>query len=314
MNLFFLLGASFLLSVFLTFALIKIGIRYHLCDAAGDGVLKIHKKPIPYLGGSAIFLSIIIVFFFEGFFEEKFNLIYQILGIILGGLVIFCAGFLDDFKWKNLSQPKPYLKLFSLIFFSLLASFILLCFGIKIQFFPGIILAGFFTFFYILGLINTINFEDGMDGLAGGLVSISLIGFILLSFFTGNNLSMIISLAVLAAILGFLIFNFPPAKIFMGDSGAYFLGFVLAVLAMVFSRSFDLKSLIGPIFIIGLPIFDTAQVILTRFLQKQSIFLGTRNHFYDILHFKRKIPIRETVLICYCIQAIFVMLGFLIYL
>jgi UDP-GlcNAc:undecaprenyl-phosphate GlcNAc-1-phosphate transferase len=210
-----LLLISFLVSLVLNYFLKQAGEGFGFYDLA-RGPLKIHKKPISYLGGLAIFLATVFLFFIN----KSFN--FQIGGILFGGFLMFIIGFWDDLRWKK-EGVQPLKKLFFLVLFSLLVSVILINSEIKINFLPGKILIFFLTFLYVLGLINAVNFEDGIDGLAGGLVAISLIGFIILSIIWGNNLGLVISLILLGAVLGFLVFNFPPAKIFMGDSGAYFL-------------------------------------------------------------------------------------------
>jgi UDP-GlcNAc:undecaprenyl-phosphate GlcNAc-1-phosphate transferase len=165
---------------------------------------------------------------------------------------------------------------------------------------------------YIFVVINSINYQDGIDGLAGGLSVISLIGFIILSLFLNNNFTLITSLIFLGAILSFLIFNFPPAKIFMGDSGAYSLGFALTVLAISFAKPYNIYSALSPIFIIGLPVFDGVFSNVRRIFYGKSIFFGDRNHFYDKL--LRIFSIRKTLLISYSLQILSVIIGLIIYL
>lgn len=307
---YFLLIISFLASLTLCYFLRKVGGKF--CDkpSKDSNGLKIHKKPISFLGGLAIIIVVILALFLKMAQESNFN--WQIFGIIIGGILVFLSGFLDDIKWKKLSQPKTKLKFFCLIIFSILATIALIFTGTKIQFFPDIILTGILTFLYVLLLINAVNFEDGIDGLAGGLVVTSLIGFFILGVIAGNTLTAIIALILLGAVLGFLVFNFPPAKIFMGDSGAYFLGFILAVLAMIFSKPYDFRSFVVPIFIIGLPIFDTGLAIVRRLFQKKSPFIGDRSHFYDRI-IQKGTSIKKTVLISYFLQLILISLGIIIY-
>ncbi|KPJ56402.1 hypothetical protein AMJ49_04980 [Parcubacteria bacterium DG_74_2] len=307
----YLFLSSFIISLILTFVFEGIGIKYNFYDIAKGDILKIHKKPIPILGGLAIIITVIIGLLFFIFQNQTFD--WRIAGIIFGSLVVFILGFWDDLKWKHISEIKPYQKFFLLILFPLIAAFFLLMSGIKIDFFSEIWLAGFLTFIYIFVFINAVNYQDGMDGLAGGLTAISLVGFIFLALISGNNFVLIFSLILLGAVLGFLVFNFPPAKIFMGDSGAYFLGFVLAVLAMLFSKPYDPLSILGPVFIVGLPIFDGIFTNIRRLFQKKSIFLGDRKHFYDKI-LQTGFSTKKTLLICYSIQAIFIIMGLIFYL
>jgi len=299
---------SFLLTIFFVLALEKIAIKYRFYDEPGENVLKIHKKPISYLGGLAIFSVFLILFSIFLFLSNSFKVG---VGIILASFFPFAIGFWDDFQWKR-AGVSPWEKLLFLVFFSLISAIALVNNGIKIEFLPGIFWSFIFTFFYILGSINAINFEDGIDGLAGGLVAISLVGFIFLSIISGNNFAQMISLITLGAVLGFLILNFPPAKIFMGDSGAYFLGFILAILAVIFAKPHNITSILGPLFIIGLPIFDTGFAITRRLISRKSPFIGDRGHFYDKIR-ERGFGLKKTILFAYFFQLIFVCFGVLIY-
>ena len=181
--------------------------------------------------------------------------------------------------------------------------------GLSIKVTPLEIFGVLFVAFYILGGMNALNMNDGLDGLAAGMVAISCSGFAVLSILSGNDFGLILSLAGLGMTLGFLLYNFHPASIFMGDNGSHFLGFFVAVLAIVHtSGSNDLRWFIGPVLVIGLPVADCALSILRRILNRKAIFQGDREHIYDkLIH--RGISVRGTVLICYLIQACFVACG-----
>ena len=156
------------------------------------------------------------------------------------------------------------------------------------------------------------NMEDGVDGLAAGLVAISTGGFAGLSLLTGNTLGLMLSLSSLGAALGFLVYNFHPASVFMGDSGSHFLGFIVAALAIIFtSRPYDLRCFIGPILIIGRPVADAAWAVGRRFLQRKKLFQGDRKHFYDRM-MQKGFSVRRTVLVCYLIQLGFVVGGLIL--
>jgi UDP-GlcNAc:undecaprenyl-phosphate GlcNAc-1-phosphate transferase len=306
----FLFLSSFIISTISTVILKKFGDKYNLCDFPVDEKLKIHKKPIPLLGGLAIFLTFSLLLIIFSYLKNFFN--WQILAIIFAGFLVFLIGFWDDLKWKKIGI-KPEKKFLFLTLFSLLATLSLFFVDIKIQFFLNNFLTFVLTFIYIFALINAINYQDGIDGLAGGLVAISLIGFIILALIFKNILALVISLILIGAVLGFLIFNFPPAKIFLGDSGSYFLGFILAVLAMIFSKPYNFFSFLGPVFILGVPVFDGIFTNVRRLIQGKSIFLGDRAHFYDKLIFSAKFSITKTLLISYLIQVIFTLIGISIF-
>jgi len=308
----FIFLTSFFICLVLTFYLRKIGNKYHFFDIAPeDDVLKIHKKSISYLGGLAMILTTFIGFLF--LVVTKNYLSTEIIAIVIGSLAIFSFGFWDDLRWKNIPHAKPYLKFIYLIIFPLFSAMILSLAGIKINFFNFLVIDYFLTFFYIFVLVNSINYEDGIDGLAGGLVLLSLVGFFILSVLLKNEIALFFSLILSGAICGFLVFNLPPAKIFMGDSGAFFLGYILSVFAMFFSKPYDLSSFLGLLFILGFPIFEGVFTNFRRIAKRKSIFLGDREHFYDKLYLGKGFSIEKTLLISYSIQVIFVIIGLLIY-
>jgi len=297
-----LIPTIFILSLFFTFLFRKVGKRYKIYDLATDDLLKIHKESIPCLGGSSIILATSVALLFSSD--------YRLFNIAIAGFLIFLLGFIDDLSWRDKFKIKRLYKFLFLVLFSLLVSIILLSVGIKIEFFP--VIAWLMTFACIFVLINAVNYQDGTDGLAGGLVSISLIGFIVLSISGNNSLGLALSVGSLLAVLGFLVFNFPPAKIFMGDSGSYYLGFVLAVLVMIFSKSYDFYNILGLMFLLGIPLFDGVFTNIRRIVNKKSIFLGDREHFYDRM-LKKGLSIRKTVLLSYLLQTIFILIGLSIY-
>jgi UDP-GlcNAc:undecaprenyl-phosphate GlcNAc-1-phosphate transferase len=154
--------------------------------------------------------------------------------------------------------------------------------------------------------------QDGIDGLAGGLVLISLIGFFLISVKIENSIGTVIILSLTGALMSFLIYNFPPATIFMGDNGSYFLGFILAFLAINYTNPRNIGTFLGPIIIIGLPVFDAFFAIIRRSLKGVSLFSGDRSHFYDKL-IKKGCSIKKTLLLYWVIQLILVVSGIWIY-
>lgn len=279
--------------------------RMFIDIAEGDS-LKIHRAPKSLLGGMAMVASFSVgLLFIQGSF-------FTITTVLLGAMLIFGIGLYDDLKWKHVSQIKPLVKFAILILGSLIPAALLYWGGISFNVIPFAIVAIIATFIYIFVVINSINYQDGMDGLAGGLTGISLFGFIILSVMLQNTLVLLMALVALGGVLAFLCFNLPPAKIFMGDSGAYFLGFVLSVVALSFSKQYNIMSIIAPIFVIGLPIADGVFTNLRRLANGKSIFFGDRAHFYDRLLQKGFSP-RKTLFICYSLQCVFVLLGLIIY-
>jgi len=155
--------------------------------------------------------------------------------------------------------------------------------------------------------------QDGLDGLAGGMAVLSALGFAFLSLEFGHADRLIISSILIGVLIGFLFFNFNPSSIFMGDSGSYFIGFMLAYLAVSFTDLYHWNTFIAPILVVGVPILDAAYAISRRLTRGVSPFSGDRSHFYDQL-IQQGLSMRRTVLICWAIQAVFVGIGVFIYL
>lgn len=274
-----------------------------LVDVARGDALKIHSKNIPLVGGLAMASSILGSFFI---FKE------QSIFMVAGLLAIFFLGFYDDAAWKHVAHAKPILKFSFLITSTLFAGAMVFYGGISLHFLPLAAAAVLTNAIYIFICINAVNYQDGMDGLAGTLAFISLAGFAVLGAILGNNVTAMLSLISLGAVTSFLIFNFPPAKVFMGDSGAYSLGFILAVLAISASGAPSIYSVIGSMLIIGLPLIDGVFTNIRRLAKGKSIFLGDRAHFYDKL-LTRGFSVKKTLFICAGIQCVLVVAGLLIY-
>src|SRR3989344_2298475 len=274
-NIFFSFIISFIVEIITISVVIGISKKTNfLVDVPEGDVLKIHKKNIPLSGGLTMIISSligVIIFWGQGF-------VIKIAGVFAGLLIIFLLGFYDDLKWKHISTIKPLLKFVLLIVCTFVPSVILWYVGISFIFFPAMVISILLGFVYIFLCINAVNYQDGMDGLAGGLVGISLGGFIILGIAFNALLSLYISVLFLGVVLAFLCFNFPPAKVFMGDSGAYSL-----------------------VFILGLPIFDGVFTNIRRLVAGRSIFLGDRYHFYDKL-LQKGFSTKKTLTICYFMQ------------
>ncbi|HLD70760.1 MAG TPA: MraY family glycosyltransferase [Negativicutes bacterium] len=276
-------------------------------DIAKGDVLKIHKKPTSLLGGVGMVGAMVAGFLFL----LNGNALY-VAAVVVGLSIITGLGFWDDMKWKHISTIKPKIKFFWLLVCTFLPAAILAFYGIGFMFIPTMAVSAMLSFIYIFVVINAVNYQDGMDGLAAGLVAISLAGFMVLSIITGNYFAFSLCVVVLAAVISFLVFNFPPAKIFMGDSGSYALGFMLAVIAMQFSKQYHFTAALAPIIIIGLPVIDGVFTNIRRLTNGKSIFLGDRAHFYDRL-MQYGFSVKKTLAICYGLQMLLVVLGVMFY-
>ena len=270
-------------SLVFTKTLILFSKKYKLYDKIKEN--KIHKKNIARFGGVAIIISFLLAIFLSG------DLVFDNLkwGIVVSSLVILCFGIYDDLK--NLSWKKQLLGqvvvVLIMIYAGLQVDYIANPFGgaefrldqfqysiLNIEY---SILGSLFILFWIIGFMNVMNWLDGLDGLAGG---VGFIGVITLFFLSISNLVNqpplgIICIAVAGAILGFLFFNFNPAKIFMGTSGSMFLGFILAVLAI-----FSGGKIATALLIMGFPILDAIWVITQRIKAGESPFKGDTRHLH----------------------------------
>jgi len=295
---------SFTLTLFFRFVAFKIG----AVDYPDER--KIHKKPVARLGGLAIFIAFFIVVFSISSLDK------HLVGLFIGTLILLFFGLLDDIFNLN-----PFVKLFGQI----LAALAIIASGIGIDYitnpFGGIIYlntlkipidlfgvtyhitvwSDLFTIFWTVVLINAVNFLDGLDGLAAGVSGISALVIFLLSLSSGvfQPQTAILALVLAGTAFGFLPLNFYPAKIFMGDTGSMFLGFMLAVLA-IFSGGKVATALL----ILGLPILDVLWAFIRRVLAGKSPFRPDKKHLHHAF-LKKGLSQRQTVLIIYVITLVF---------
>lgn len=236
-----------------------------------------NKKPTPTLGGVGIFVAFVITIIVYSIYDRSWDNIR--LGLLISATGMFALGLYDDIR--HITPPAKLLG-------QILASSVVVFMGFTTEFFtprlygnivaqiPNILL----TFIWLVGITNAINLIDNMDGLAGG---ISLITAIILSYLfwrVGNTTLLVLSLAMAGSLLGFLIFNFPPASIFMGDSGSLFIGFTLAVLAIARQpQASNVFAILGvPTILFLMPILDTTLVTITRIIRGQSPSQGGQDH------------------------------------
>ena len=299
-----LFGASFVISILLVPFLRTWARKKDLMDKADGNPLKVHQGSIPKIGGLGLIIATGLALYTQSFLHSPVPVIFRVL--FAGSLGAFGLGCWVDFR-KEIEQI-PRITICSAL------GILVFIFGIRVEFIPVFGISLFLTVFYVAGAVFAVNMQDGLDGLASGLVAISCIGFAVISLNKVMPLTLFISLALFGALLGFLIYNFTPASIFMGDNGSYFLGFALAFLAIsLTNKPYGWSNFIGPILIIGFPVVETAFSILRRVRTGKSPFAGDRNHFYDQL-MQKGLSVRQTVMICWGIQAVFVGMGIGIYL
>jgi len=220
---------------------------------------KIHHRPVPRMGGVAIYLAVIVAAFVLG---ERYNFA-QFGSILVGATGVSFMGLIDD-RWGL----RPLIKLLG----QTLAALLLYASNIYVGTFHDPILNLITTVLWVGYITNAVNFLDNMDGLAGGVAAIAAAFFALMCAFSGQYLVGALSIAVLGACLGFLFYNLNPASVFMGDSGALFLGFILAAagIKLRFPDNVTFVTWMVPVLVMGLPIFDTTLVIVSRLRRRMN--------------------------------------------
>lgn len=288
------------ISLFMTPVVRKLAIKIGAVDIPKDN-RRVHKKPIPLIGGLAIYISIVITALL--FLEIDKTLI----SVLLGGTVILISGVIDDIKGLS-----PRGK----VLFQIASAVILILGDVKIDAITNpfgkagtvIPLNGLsipLTIFWVVGITNTLNLIDGLDGLAAGVTLIASLSFVAVAGKFSYIPIMLMSAILAGACLGFLPYNFNPAKIFMGDTGALFLGFILAAISIEgVMKSVATIAVVVPIIILGVPIFDTTFAIFRRLLNGKSIAEADKGHLHHRL-LDRGYSQRKTVLILYAISAAF---------
>jgi UDP-GlcNAc:undecaprenyl-phosphate GlcNAc-1-phosphate transferase len=250
---------ALLASLLLTLPVRELALRVGMVDLPGPR--KVHLSPIPLLGGLAMYGAVVlaILFTFSGPARQ------QIVGILIGATVVAAVGILDDRGWLH-HQVKLFIAM-------PLAACILLATGIHAQVFEillrgraGYILDAILTVFFVVGITASFSILDHMDGLCAGVAATASIFFALLAYLNGQTLVTTLAAAVLGASTGFLRWNFKPAKIFMGDGGAMFLGFLMATLGLKLrlEQANHISAWLAPLLILGVTIFDTTLVTISR--------------------------------------------------
>ena len=214
---------------------------------------RVHLSPVPLLGGVAIYVGFIValLLFGEGW------VVSQAISIFVGATIVSFLGVWDD-RWG----VRPVMKLLG----QAIAASIVILSGVQVSFLPNQALNLLITFLWILGITNALNLLDNMDGLSGGVGAVAAAFFLLLAALNGQYLVASLAAALLGVCIGFLVYNFNPASIFMGDAGSMFLGFVLAVVGIKlrFPNHPNVITWMIPVVVLGLPIFDTTLVVVSR--------------------------------------------------
>lgn len=271
---------------------------------------RVNKKPMPTIGGLGVFVTFNIGMFI--LLREQFPT-HEAFSVLLASSVIVLTGLIDD-----ILELKPRQKMLGIFIASLIIYFLA---GIKMRelslpFIPTINLGWWsfpITIFWILALTNAVNLIDGLDGLADGvsLISLSTMGVVGYFFLHTKQLYVPIACFMLAAcLLGFLPYNFHPAKIFLGDTGALYIGFMIAVFSLKGLKNVTFISLLVPIIILGVPITDTIYAMIRRVLNKRPVSEADKHHLHhQLMHMG--LTHRQTVLAIYGLSMIFSFISLL---
>jgi len=294
---------SLIISFFGTFLVKKFAVKIGAVDF--PNYRKIHTKVTPRLGGLAIFIGA----FIGGLYLQPTHV--YLPSIVLGAFVIVLTGALDD-KYAI----RPIIKLSG----QLIAAVVVVSSGLTIERvtlpFLGIIefsdfFGIFITIIWIVGITNAINLIDGLDGLATGVTTIALISIFIMALIDTQVIVAYLCIVLIGANLGFLPHNFYPAKIYMGDTGSNFLGYMIGVVSIVgLFKEVAFFSFIIPIIVLAVPIFDTLTAIIRRAYNKENIMMADNKH----LHYQligAGYSHRKTVLIIYAFSALFGVLAIL---
>jgi UDP-GlcNAc:undecaprenyl-phosphate GlcNAc-1-phosphate transferase len=228
--------------------------------------LKRQAEPVPYLGGLAIYLSFLITL------ALTFEFSRAVLGLLLAGTIVLMLGLIDDFGVLT-----PGAKFAG----QLIAVFVLIKSGVRIEltFLPNWVQIAL-TVFWMVGLINAFNIIDVMDGLAGSVALVASLVLFLVAVLTQDGDAPIQMAALAGSLAGFLWYNLHPARIYMGDTGSMFIGFLLGAVAMTLQYTHEsVAGLFAPVLILGVPIFDTLFVMAVRAMRGIPVFLGSPDHF-----------------------------------
>lgn len=293
-SLFLVLALSgFLLTLVLINILPKFSLSYNFLVSKG----------IPLVGGIGIGLSFLIVAL-SSFFIYK-GPAKEMVGIIVSSSIMLAFGAVDD--WRELSIWAKFLV-------QIIAASLLIFFGVRTQIIKiGEALNVIITFIWVLGITNAFNHLDVMDGVAGGTALIASAAFFVISILNAEIRNAFLSLILAGTILGFLLYNWPPAKVYLGNSGSHFLGFILAAIALAISYApLERKTaLLSPLLILGLPIFDTTFLVLIRVINKSLPFKKSNDHLalrFAVLGYSKKktLFIMLTLCLFFCLCGVVV--------
>jgi UDP-GlcNAc:undecaprenyl-phosphate GlcNAc-1-phosphate transferase len=256
--------------------------RLGLIDKPGKFPHKIHSTPTPLSGGTALILCLILLSSVLGLLDDRFT-----RALVLAAVIIYLFGLVDDARG---------LSAFPKLTGQILASVVLISSNVSVRFIGSIslsflspVIVSWFdmglTFFWLIGVTNAMNMIDSMDGIAVGISGISFLFFVLVTLLSGQVYLTEISIILLGIMVGIYFYNVTPARLFLGDSGAQVLGFLVAAIAMAYAPVglSPISSWFVPILLVGLPIFDTSLVVYSRIRHGLPIYKANLDHTYHRL-------------------------------
>ncbi len=290
---------AFLFSLAVTPLIKKVAFRLGAIDRPDSR--KVHSRVMPRLGGLSVYLAFTLtVLAIEPLSKE-------LLGLLVGGTIIMLLGMIDDIR----SIP-PRVKLLGQV----AAAGVLVAFGVKVAFITnpfgpmiwlnwhGIDFGILVTILWIVGITNAVNLVDGLDGLAAGLSAIAAMTIAVIAWYEGEMMIVLPAVVLSASTIGFLKYNFHPARIFMGDSGSLFLGYMLAGMSVIgLTKGAAVFSVFVPVLILGIPIFDTLFAIVRRYINNQPIFEADKEHLHHRL-LAIGLSHRQTVVVIYGVSGL----------
>lgn len=292
---------NFALAIVISLVITPAAIK--LCILDKPNYRKIHDKPIPKGGGIGIFIPVILLelntfIFFNTYITLD---VIKYFTIMIVTFVLLIEGIVDD-KLELGSKAKLCIQI--------IVTLLTLSSGIGFHAFGIEALDLLLTAAWIIGVMNAVNLIDGLDGLAAGVAAISCAGFSFIGYVYGDRTVTMLSLLIIGGCLGFLKYNFRPARIFMGDTGSVPLGYNLAIIGILCENVTGGKaSIIVPVIMVGIPIFDTLLSVTRRVVNHKSIFQPDRSHFYNLMIDLKGIEHKNTVLIIYAINTALAVLS-----
>ncbi len=305
-------AAATLASVVLTPLLVRAADGLQIYDAPDSG-RRVHTRPVPRIGGIAVFAATVLGLSARALMRERgvplsadeWNFFF---GVVLGGAILFVAGLVDDVRGL-----RPVAKMVAQV----AAASVVYAFGLRVEVLSvgstSQVALGWFAFpltiVWVVGVTNAFNLIDGLDGLAIGVALVALGTTLVVAMSLGNKDVVVVCVALIGALLGFLFYNFNPARIFLGDSGSQYVGFMLAVLSVHGSlKSATAVLTIVPLFALALPLLDTSLAVARRFLRGVPLSTADAGHIHHRL-LALGLTHRRAVLVMYVLATVLAILG-----